>query len=144
MVIRPHLGRAGSTDLVDPHYGSRSKEGGGTTEPDRRRHRQATGSVFDELVATLGGPALLTHDAQTALADWSPAGGVRVLPPSHCGGERVEPRLLNALSCRRRVPGQYGSKAAWVRSCVGEERSGGGRGNRGDAGQQARRRVRGP
>jgi hypothetical protein len=43
--------------------------------PDWRRQRQATGSVFDELVAKLGWPALLTHDAQTAIADGSPTGG---------------------------------------------------------------------
>jgi hypothetical protein len=58
----------------------------------RQRQRQATGSVFDELVAKLGWPALLTHDAQTAIADGSPTGV--------CGISRRTPASMTNVSNR--------------------------------------------
>jgi hypothetical protein len=62
--------------------------------PDWQRQRQAARSVFDDVVAKLGWPALLTHDAQTAIADWSPTGGLRDFPPhTSVDDERVEPRF---------------------------------------------------
>ncbi len=42
--------------------------------PDWQRQRQAVRSVFDDVVGKLGWPVLLTHDAQTAIADWSAMG----------------------------------------------------------------------
>lgn len=62
--------------------------------PDWQRQQQAARSVFDEVVTKLGWSALLTHDAQTAIADWSAAGGLRDFPPdTSVDDERVEPHF---------------------------------------------------
>lgn len=60
--------------------------------PDWRRQREAARAVFDELVDKLRWPALLTHDAQAAIADWSPEGGLREFQDdTSVDDERVEP-----------------------------------------------------
>jgi hypothetical protein len=60
--------------------------------PDWHRQRDAARAVFDELVDKLSWSALLTHDAQLAIADWSPEGGLREFPENtSVDDERVEP-----------------------------------------------------
>lgn len=44
---------------------------------DAAEQRRAGRVVFDRIVDALGWPALLTHDSQQAVADWSPTRGLR-------------------------------------------------------------------
>lgn len=60
--------------------------------PDWQQQMRSARVVFDELVTTLRWPALLTHDTQIAIADWSPSGGLREFPEhTSVDDERVEP-----------------------------------------------------
>jgi hypothetical protein len=60
--------------------------------PDWQRQMRSARAVFNELITTLRWPALLTHDTQTAIADWSPIGGLRNFPEhTSVDDEQVEP-----------------------------------------------------
>lgn len=60
--------------------------------PDWQHQMRSARTVFDELTTTLRWPALLAHDTQTAIADWSPSAGLREFPEhTSVDDERVEP-----------------------------------------------------
>ncbi|MGH3663294.1 MAG: hypothetical protein ACRDTQ_15750 [Micromonosporaceae bacterium] len=46
--------------------------------PDWVRQKTAARALFDEMTAKLGWPALLTHENEIAIADFSPERGLRV------------------------------------------------------------------
>jgi hypothetical protein len=48
--------------------------------PDWIKQMEAGRAVFDEIVTKLRWPALLTHDSQIAIADFSPELGLRMFP----------------------------------------------------------------